>query len=129
MVQPETWKKLEHWLKERVANETDLSIIGSGGNINKLHKMSGRKIVEPLTFSSLSAQYRSLQEYSYEERISEMGLNPDRADVIMHAAHIFLCTAKWCGVKKIHVPKIGLSDGIIKLLYYSEMQQDSFSSK
>ena len=129
MVQPETWKKLEHWLKESVANETDLSIIGSGGNINKLHKMSGRKIVEPLTFSSLSAQYRSLQEYSYEERISEMGLNPDRADVIMHAAHIFLCTAKWCGVKKIHVPKIGLSDGIIKLLYYSEMQQDSFSSK
>lgn len=75
---------------------------------------------EALSHIWLNAQYHFLESLTYEERISELGLNPDRADVIIPATRIFLCAAKWSGVKKIHVPKIGLSDGIIKELYYSE---------
>ncbi|SDN02718.1 Ppx/GppA phosphatase family protein [Kriegella aquimaris] len=115
-----TWKKLEEWIKENVKDIPKLSIIGSGGNINKLHKMSGRKEGEPLSYVWLNAQFRFLESLSYDERISELGLNPDRADVIIPAARIFLSAAKWSGAKKIHVPKIGLSDGIIKTLYYME---------
>lgn len=117
-----TWKKLEEWIKANTKGIPKLSIIGSGGNINKLHKMSGRKEGEPLSYVWLNAQYRFLESLSYEDRISELGLNPDRADVIIPATRIFLAGAKWSGAKKIHVPKIGLSDGIIKTLYYMEKE-------
>lgn len=118
MVGEESWKKLELWIKEKVKDLPEVSIIGSGGNINKLHKMSGRKLGEPLTYLWLKTQLQILEGLSYDQRVSELGLNPDRADVIIPAAKIYLLAAKWSGAKKIHVPKIGLSDGIIKALYY-----------
>ncbi len=119
MVSEELWQELEGWLKKNVKGLANLSIIGSGGNINKLHKMSGRKEGESLSYIWLKAQYHFLTSLTYEERISELGLNPDRADVIIPATQIFVSSAKWIGAKKIHVPKIGLSDGIIKTMYQS----------
>ncbi len=115
------WKELREWIQGATAGRPNLSIIGSGGNINKLHKMSGRKIGQPLSYIWLNAQYNFLESMTYDERISELGLNPDRADVILPATQIFLLTAKWSGVKKIHVPQIGLADGIIRDLYFREM--------
>jgi exopolyphosphatase/guanosine-5'-triphosphate,3'-diphosphate pyrophosphatase len=118
-VSEDVWQKLEFWIRTNMRGIKDLYIIGSGGNINKLHKMSGHKEGEPLTYSGLNRQYRDLQSLTYEERISVLGLNPDRADVIIPATRIFLSAAKWSGAKKIYVPKIGLSDGMINALYYS----------
>ncbi|MDE3741226.1 Ppx/GppA phosphatase family protein [Maribacter polysaccharolyticus] len=120
MVGEATWKKLEDWIKLHTADTEHISIIGSGGNINKLHKMSGRKEGQHLSYVWLNAQYNFLSSLSYEERISELGLNTDRADVIIPATRIFLMATKWSGAKKIYVPKIGLSDGIIKSLYFGE---------
>jgi len=119
MVDESTWKNLEDWIIQSTKHLPKISIIGSGGNINKLHKMSGRKEGEPLSFIWLNAQFNFLNSLSYEDRISELGLNTDRADVIIPAARIFLMASKWSGAKKIHVPKIGLSDGIIKTLYHT----------
>ncbi|TRZ42885.1 Ppx/GppA phosphatase family protein [Robertkochia solimangrovi] len=123
MITPETWKDIEKWIKAQARKYKSIAIIGSGGNINKLFKMSGRKPGEPLSYIYLNAQYQFLQELSYDERISELGLNPDRADVIIPASRIYLNASKWSGAKKIHVPKIGLSDGIIKLLYNREKEE------
>lgn len=113
------WKRVEVWIRDITADLPGISIIGSGGNINKLHKMSGRREGEPLSYRWIKSQYHYLEGLSYEERITVLGLNPDRADVIIPATRIFMLSAKWSHVKKIHVPKIGLSDGIIKTLYYS----------
>lgn len=118
MVSDEIWTDIEKWIKKCTKGVSKISIIGSGGNINELHKLSGRREGEPLSDIWLNAQYKFLNGTSYEERISELGLNPDRADVIIPATRIFLSSAKWSGARKIHVPKIGLSDGIIKTLYY-----------
>lgn len=120
LVSDENWAQLKDWIEENSKNKTKLSIIGTGGNINKLHKMSGRKVGQPLSYIWLNAQYLFLESMSYNDRISELGLNQDRADVILPAARIFLSAAKWSGAKKIHVPKIGLSDGMIKLLYHQK---------
>ena len=122
MITDTTWKSIETWIKKQTSIYNKISIIGSGGNINKLFKMSGRAIGEPLSYIWLNAQHQFLQELTYEDRISELGLNPDRADVIIPATRIYLNAAKWSGAKKIHVPKIGLSDGIIKLLYNKEKE-------
>jgi exopolyphosphatase/guanosine-5'-triphosphate,3'-diphosphate pyrophosphatase len=58
---------------------------------------------------------------TYEQRISELGLNPDRADVIVLATKIYLNAMKWSNAKHIYVPKIGLSDGIIKAMYFGNI--------
>lgn len=120
MVTADDWSGAEQWIGEETRNYPKLSIIGSGGNINKLFKMSGRKPGQPLSYIWLSTQYHILNSMSYEERIIKLGLNPDRADVILPATRIFLLAAKWSGTKKIYVPQIGLADGIIKELYYRE---------
>ncbi|MGX1930654.1 Ppx/GppA phosphatase family protein [Flagellimonas sp. 2504JD4-2] len=117
LVDDSIWQALHDWIKEHIPENSKVEIIGSGGNINKLHKMSGRKPNQPLSYIWLNAQYHFLNSMDYDDRISELGLNQDRADVIIPAAKIFLSAAKWSGAKKIHVPKIGLSDGMIKTLY------------
>ena len=118
MVTHETWKELEHWIKVHTADYDKMAVIGSGGNINKIFKMSGKSMGEPLTYFYLSSLYHSLGNYTYEERITELNLNQDRADVIVPATRIYLSAMKWSNSKHIYVPKIGLSDGIIKSLYY-----------
>ncbi|CDF80047.1 exopolyphosphatase [Formosa agariphila KMM 3901] len=118
MVKRETWSELEAWIKVNTKKYDKIDLIGSGGNINKIFKVSGKAVGKPLTFFYLTSYYNMLQSYSYDERITELDLNQDRADVIIPAARIYLSAMKWSGAKDIYVPKIGLSDGIIKSLYY-----------
>ena len=118
IVKRETWLELETWIKINTEKYDKVDVIGSGGNINKIFKISGKAIGKPLTYFYLSSYYQTLKSYSYEERITELDLNQDRADVIIPAMQIYLSAMKWSKAKHIYVPKIGLSDGIIKSLYY-----------
>ncbi len=111
------FKDVEQWIKSSTKNLKRLSLIGSGGNINKIFKMSDRPLGKPLSYIYIRAHYQFLKQMSYNERITQLGLNPDRADVIIPATKIYLNAMKWSGATKIYVPKIGLSDGIIKGLY------------
>ena len=124
MVEESTWNQLEQWIKEQTKDFEKIAVIGTGGNINKLFKMSGKKLGTPLTYFYMSSQFKKLNELTFEQRIIELDLNLDRADVILPATRIFLSAMKWSRSKHIYVPKIGLSDGIIKSLYY-----DTVSSK
>lgn len=120
-VNKENFAEIEKWIKKKTKDLKRISLIGSGGNINKLFKMSGRSEGKPISFIYLNAQYQFLKQMSFEERISELRLNADRADVIIPATKIYLSAMKWSGARKIYVPKIGLSDGIIKSLYYNKL--------
>lgn len=127
MVLNETWLELESWIKLNTEEFEKVDLIGSGGNINKIFKISGKKLGKPLTYFYLTSYYNKLQTYSYEERITELDLNQDRADVIIPATRIFLSAMKWSGAKDIYVPKIGLSDGIIKSVYYNTVSSESMA--
>ncbi|MFT7050236.1 exopolyphosphatase [Psychroserpens burtonensis] len=118
IVKKETWQELESWIKTNTKGYDVVDLIGSGGNINKIFKISGKAMGKPLTYFYLTSYYNKLQTYSYEERITELELNPDRADVIIPATRIYLSAMKWSGAKDMYVPKIGLSDGIIKSVYF-----------
>ena len=113
----DTWKDIEKWIKKYSEKIGSIELIGSGGNINHIFKHSGNKLGKPLSYIYLNAHYKFLKEMTYEERISELSLNPDRADVIIPATKIYLSAMKWSGARKVHVPKIGLADGIIKSLH------------
>ena len=117
MVNEVVWTEIEKWIKAKTEELDNVILIGSGGNINKIFKMSGKSQEQPLTYLYLNAQYQYLNSLTYEQRIAELGLNTDRADVIIPATKIYLHAMKWSGATKIYVPKIGLSDGIIKAMY------------
>lgn len=112
-----TWKEIQAWIRINTEDLKKTVLIGSGGNINKIFKMSRQAPEKPLSLIYMKAHYQFLKKMSYGDRISELGLNPDRADVIVPATKIYLSAMKWSGAKKIYVPKVGLSDGIIKSLY------------
>lgn len=121
MVNEVVWHEIEKWIKTVTEPFDNVTLIGSGGNINKLFKMSGKKQDKPLSYFYVHAQYQFLNSLSYEQRISDLGLNPDRADVIIYATQIYLNAMKWSGARNIYVPKIGLSDGIVKAMYYGKI--------
>ena len=110
------WTEAEDWVRRHTQDFSKVYLLGTGGNINKLHKMSGIKESRPITLLTLSALYTKLNKLTYEERIIKYGLNPDRSDVILPAAQLFLRTLSWSGAKVVYVPKVGLSDGMISEL-------------
>lgn len=111
------FKEIEKWIKKTAKNLPRLALIGSGGNINSIFKHSGTAYGKPLSYIYMNAHYKFLKSMNYEERITELGLKPDRADVIIPATKIYLSAMKWSGATKIYVPKIGLADGIIRSLH------------
>ena len=122
LVPDQTWNEVQNWIQEITQDYNRISLIGSGGNINNIFKNSGKSMGKPLSFLYLSSYYKLLNSLTYEERIWELNLNQDRADVIVPAARIYLSAMKWSGAKDIYVPKIGLSDGIIKSLYNEKLK-------
>lgn len=121
-VSPNTWEEIKKWIEEESLKYDTMTVIGTGGNINKIFKMSGQEMGTPLTYFYLSSLYHTLNSMTYEERILDLNLNQDRADVIIPATQIFLSAMKWSKAKHIYVPKIGLSDGIIKSLYFERIK-------
>lgn len=109
--------KMKDWLKEIYKPNAPLSIIGSGGNINKIFKLLKKREGECITYAELKVLHDRLTELTFDERIQVFKLNEYRADVIIPALNIFLTIAKACKVNEIFVPKVGLVDGIVRQLY------------
>jgi exopolyphosphatase/guanosine-5'-triphosphate,3'-diphosphate pyrophosphatase len=126
-VSKETLNNMKEWIRKNVSPSQPHTAIGSGGNINKIFKMADRKEHKPLTYELLKEMHELLKQFSVEDRITKLGLNPDRADVIVPAAKIFLTVMKTASIEKILVPQIGLSDGIIHLLYEKHRQMPEIS--
>ncbi len=120
----ETWDLLKLKCIEIGHRYKNIVAIGSGGNVIKLQKLAGCEEDGPISRSQLKQVYHDLIELTYEERIRKHGLNPDRADVIVPAAEIFLFITKHTDIKNIVVPKMGLSDGIIHYMYNEYLKKD-----
>ena len=115
-VSKESWEKMKKWVQENTHGHSPLTAIGSGGNINKIFKMLDRRD-KPLTISKLRDFYDELKIHTIDERMEIWQLNPDRADVIVPAAKIYLGVMKAADIGEIIVPQIGLADGIVHQLH------------
>lgn len=102
-------------LKRVTDDYKDITIIGSGGNINKLYRIASKrdKLVDTLPVQTLVKLHDRLSKLSLEERMDVFNMKPDRADVIVPAAEIFMMIAQSVGAKYIKVPNVGLADGLI----------------
>jgi len=117
LVEDSIWEEIKEWIEINTKEYSHITLLGTGGNINSTHKYSGTKIGTPLSYTYLNEYFESISKLSYEERIAKLDMNPDRADVIIPALKIYLSAMKWSGAECVYVPKIGLSDGIIRSLY------------
>ena len=116
-VEQVTFDEAETWVRRYTLMHERIYLLGTGGNINKLHKTANINDNSPISYLTLKALYNQLDALTYEERIVDLELNPDRSDVILLAAKLFIKILNWSGAKDIYVPKVGLSDGMIRELY------------
>ncbi len=115
---------MREWVLEITANEDDLTAIGTGGNINRLFKMSKLGYGKLMPPKKLGSMHKNLKSLSFEERIKKLRLCADRADVIVPAGDIYTEILKWANIENMSVPKIGLSDGIALYSYHSRKDVD-----
>ncbi|MFV0150496.1 exopolyphosphatase [Empedobacter falsenii] len=115
-VAPTTFEEMKEWIQENIVHD-EIELIGSGGNINHVYKYSGVKLGMPLSSTYVKKHYQTLQSMTAEERMQNFNMKPDRADVVVYALEIYNNVLKWSHAKKIHVPKVGLSDGVIREIY------------
>ena len=66
-----------------------------------------------ISADELDGIVKKLQSLTYEERIQELRLRPDRADVIVPAAIVIQKIMRQAGVDELVVPSVGLKDGLL----------------
>lgn len=120
-VPPGEWERLKEFADLVASHEEPVIGIGTGGNINRIYKEAGKTQLARLTVDEIRSVRDYMASYSYEKRIQLLKLKPDRADVIIPAADIYLESMIHAGVKEMIVPKLGLSDGLI-LRLFKEME-------
>lgn len=118
-VKESEWKKVKKWLSEAVKPESTLIGIGTGGNVNAMFKLQGKKMQETLNRKEIQEQFEYLSSFTFDQRIVRLRMKPDRADVIIPAARIYMNIMDYAGINDMIVPKIGLSDGIILDMFNS----------
>lgn len=125
-VKPTEWQRLEADLQAMMTSTDHINIIGSGGNINKIYRMTAvkDKELQRMPIYSVQAIYDQLRPLTIEQRMERFALKADRADVIIPAAEIFLRIAHIVHAAYIHVPVIGLADGIIDELFAQRNERE-----
>jgi exopolyphosphatase / guanosine-5'-triphosphate,3'-diphosphate pyrophosphatase len=119
----ETWNEMRDFVRDHTKAFKGISGIGTGGNINKLYRLSEEKNGAPLSFNKLKSLYSYLNSFSLKDRINVLGLNQDRADVIIPACEIYITVMKWANIKNMYVPSVGMVDGIIQTLIEKNFQR------
>lgn len=117
LTKKEEWNDLKDWITKFEIKKSKINCICSGGNINKLTKLYGNRNRNLLSYEELQKGLNELNKYTVEQRIAELGMRADRADVIVPAGNIFERIMRWGEINILHAPKIGLADGLIVDLY------------
>ena len=108
------WISFENWIVENTVGKQNIIVIGSGGNASKILKISNKKTTEIIDYNDLTEIENLIKNLNFNQRVADLQLNPDRADVIIPAIKIYLLAMSKCKSKSFIVPRIGLADGIIR---------------
>ncbi|WP_215237853.1 Ppx/GppA phosphatase family protein [Dyadobacter helix] len=112
-----SWIKIKEWINDHVDYTQPIQAVGTGGNINKLFDLSSKLTESSTSLDEIQRMRDYIAQFSLQDRINKLQLNPDRADVIVPAGDIYTSAMRWAGAEVIHVPDVGLKDGMLQLLY------------
>ena len=113
LVSAKVWNGFTFWVKNNLKNLNIESVVGFGGNINKIFKLSRNNNEKPLSLRKITLTLNKLESLNFEEKSIDLKLNPDRLDVIVPAGRIYEYIIKEISAKEIWVPKLGLADGMV----------------
>lgn len=120
----EVFKDMVSWMNQKKNKiGSPIIAIGTGGNINKLFKLSRQRYNGSISFTELNALRVYVKEFDVESRINILKMNPDRADVIIPAAEIYSQVMKMTGADSIVVPGVGLKDGLLYTLFEQKTKE------
>lgn len=121
---PVIWEDMEKWVKSNVTKELGkVTAVGTGGNISKIFELSKLKPNRLLSLKKIKEIREMIEKHTIEERIYSLQMNPDRADVILPAASIYIRVMEWAKAHYAFVPEVGLKDGIMLHLYERNKSQ------
>lgn len=127
---PIMWEDMEKWVRDNVKKDYGKVIaVGTGGNISKIFELASVKAGKMLSINKVSSIKAMIEQYTIEERIYKLQMNPDRADVIVPASSIYLKVMEWANAKNILVPEVGLKDGMLLHLYEKNKSQQKLDLK
>lgn len=111
------WERARRWIQSSLKESEHITAIGTGGNINTVFKIAGKKPSQMIHLEEIRDQYRLLKKFTVEQRITKLKMKPDRADVIIPACEIYMRLMQYGRIEQMIVPKIGLADGVILDLF------------
>jgi exopolyphosphatase / guanosine-5'-triphosphate,3'-diphosphate pyrophosphatase len=127
---PIMWSDMEKWVKDNVKKEYGkVTAVGTGGNISKIFELAKKKPGQAITIKKVKEIRKLIESYTLEQRIYDLQMNPDRADVIVPASNIYLNVMEWANAKQILVPDVGLKDGILLHLLEKNVSQKKIEFK
>ncbi len=127
---PIMWSDMEKWVKDNVKKEYGkVTAVGTGGNISKIFELAKKKPGQAITIKKVKEIRKLIESYTLEQRIYDLQMNPDRADVIVPASNIYLKVMEWANAHQILVPDVGLKDGILLHLLEKNISQKKIEFK
>ncbi len=105
--------QIKNWILENCGDNLRIQLIGTGGNINCVAKLLGKKIQQAISKEEIEGLMIDLSSLKLKQRMETYQLREDRADVILPALNLYLMVMGFSNATKIFVPKTGLADGII----------------
>lgn len=121
---PLMWMDMENWVKEYVKKTYGkVTAVGTGGNISKIFELAQLKPGKTMSLNKIRILRDMILNYSLEERIYKLQMNPDRADVIIPAGDIYIKVMEWAHASSILVPDVGLKDGMMLHMFEKNTRQ------
>ena len=117
-----SWHNFKNWIENNSKLYKNIIVIGSGGNASKILKISKKNINEVIGLEELENISYLINSMSFEDRVYNLQLNVDRADVIIPAINIYLKSLKYSKSKSFIVPRIGLADGVIRYIHLNNKE-------
>ena len=127
---PVMWQDMEKWVRDNVKKEYGkVTAVGTGGNISKIFELAQKKAGQAVSLKKVKEIKEMIESYSMDQRIYELQMNPDRADVIVPASGIYIKVMEWAHSNSIIVPDVGLKDGILLHLLERNIKQKKIEFK
>lgn len=118
-----TLNKMKNWLEDNIWGKyKNILAIGTGGNINKIASLSDTKANQQISYEEIQTLAQHLENFSFEDKVNILKLNPDRADTIVPASKLYLSAMKWGNANTMIIPKVGLKDGMMEIMLENHLQ-------
>lgn len=127
---PAVWSEMERWIREEVKKAYGrVTAVGTGGNISKIFELARLRPGKTMSLNRIRDIRNMIANFSLEQRVYKLQMNPDRADVIIPATDIYTRVMQWAHASSILVPDVGLKDGMMLLLLERHRHASSVSGQ